>query len=191
MKKLILGIVLLLQTTLVQAASDTTYINFIKNQNPYLSDYKAKDILRAVKYYAPRYFTNKKGGTDEGIIWTLSFMAHESSFRNVNGDEGLSIGYMQIQYSTCNLSRRHNGIKRKMNLINRWDNIHCGMGELNRLYEKLDGDWNRITKAYNGGLSSVLYPKRYRKANRMTDVYQKYVMKKRTILRRIIGDLDG
>ena len=192
LKKIIVILTFLVcNTTIAYATSDVAYLNFIKKENPYISEYTAKDILHAVKYYSPRYFKNKKGGIDAGIRWTLIFMAKESNFRNINGDEGLSIGYMQIQVSTCDLSRKYNGIKKKLNLISRWGNIHCGMSELNRLYEKLDGDWDLIAKAYNGGIASVLYPHKYAPANRMTTIYRNGIFRKKQILLKIIQQSEN
>lgn len=126
------------------------YYKFIKNQNRRIPNWKMRQVYTAVKYYNPRYF----GPTDEGIIWILSLMAQESSFRNVNGDEGVSIGYMQIQIPTCEMSRKHNGIKKEMNLHSLWDNIHCSMGELNRLYD-IFGNFKHSIMAYNCGASCV------------------------------------
>jgi len=171
LKKLLISIILLLQTTPAYSTS-TEYISYIKKQNSRISTSRAREIVSAVEYYAPRYFGKEK---EEGTKIALSIMAQESAFRNVNGDDGASIGFMQIQIPTCNDARKFNGIKRRLNLHALWDNVHCGMSEINRLYVKLGGNWDRIIKAYNGGLSSVLYPKRYRKANRMTDEYLRRV----------------
>jgi len=167
--------------------TDEIIYKFIKSQNKYISNYKMKEIVKAIKYYIPRYFGDE-GIYNEGLIWTLSIMARESVFRNINGDEGKSIGYMQIQNPTCNIARKYNGIKRQMNLIALWDNIHCGMGELNRLHEKLNCDWDLTIKGYNGGLSSVLYPNKWRKSNRQTDIYLKLVKEKRDKLLEIIEE---
>ena len=127
------------------------YYKFIKDQNRRLSQKRIEDIYKAVEYFNPRYFGTKN---DDGIIWTLSVMAQESSFRNVNGDEGLSIGYMQVQIPTCDVARRHNGIKRQLNLHSLWDNVHCGMGEINRLHKKF-GNFDLAIMAYNCGASCV------------------------------------
>lgn len=151
-------LLLILFVTVISARADMStiddvvYLKFIQNQNPFISNVKAREILRAVKYYTPRYF----GDDDiEGFEWTLSVIAQESSFRNINGDEGVSIGYMQIQEPTCDLARKHNGIKRDLNLHSMWPNIHCGMAELNRLYDKFDGDFELAIKAYNAGEGAV------------------------------------
>lgn len=175
MKKLVLCLLVLLQTSTAYAVS-SEYVTYIKKNNSRISTSRASNIVAAVEYYAPRYFGKHK---DEGIKWVLSIMAQESAFRNVNGDDGASIGYMQIQIPTCNAARKFNGIKSQLNLHSLWSNVHCGMGEIHRLHSKLGGDWDRIIKAYNGGLASVLYPSRYKKANRMTDVYLKRIKAKR------------
>lgn len=169
---------------------DAVFYEFIKNQNKYISTRKMKDVLRAVKYYNPRYF-GKEGRRNYGLILVLSIMAQESSFRNINGDEGKSIGWMQIQYPTCDLAKKHNGIRKKVNLISRWGNIRCGSAELNRLDENLDGNMRMTIKAYNGGLDSQLEPQKWILSNRQTDTYYKYVTKKREKLLNYIREWLG
>lgn len=205
MSKLIIGILtvtMLLKSSLVigqeiedieqYSIPDKVFYKFIKNQNRHISAHKMKDVLRAVKHYNPRYFGNE-GLYNQGLILVLSIMAYESSFRNINGDEGKSIGWMQIQHSTCYEARKYNGIKKHLNLIARWDNIHCGSAELNRLYENLDGNLDLTIKAYNGGLESVLNPKGWGPANRQTDVYLKFIKRKRMKLLTYIQEwiVDG
>ena len=112
----------------------------------------------------------------------------ESSFVNKNGDEGKSIGYMMVQIPTCDIACKYNGISRELNLIARWDNIHCGMAELNRLHEILGGDWKQVIKAYNGGLGVIYEPKRYAKGLRMTISHLVRVEKKREKLLKMIEE---
>lgn len=131
------------------------YYAFIKKVRPAISNKEMRDIFRAIEYYTPRYF-GINGKFEEGLIWMLSIIAQESSFRNVNGDEGKSIGYGQIQIPTCNEARKYNGIKKQMNLIARWDNIHCSSAELNRLNE-IFGNFEHAIMAYNCGVRCVEY----------------------------------
>jgi hypothetical protein len=129
------------------------YYKFIKKVRPHISDHEMNQILNAVIYYSPRYF----GDDIEGIEWTLSIIAGESSFRNVLGDldKGISHGYMQIQKRTCDETRKFNGIKRKLDLNKLYQNIHCGMGHLSQLHKRYDGNFIYAVIAYNNGYPST------------------------------------
>lgn len=167
------------------------YYDFIKSENPSITDKKTREIFSAVEYYTPRYF-GEHGDVvfEEGLRWTLASIAQESNFENKNGDEGLSIGFMMVQYATCDVARKYNEIQREMNLIALWDNIHCGMAEKNRLHEMFEGDWEKVIKAYNGGPGVITQPNRFRKGVRMTNVHFKRVKKKREKLQRIIDEYE-
>lgn len=201
--KRILATVLLLVCTIVSSPANSeeiqkhstipkeVYYKFIKEVRPHIPTYEMEDIFRAIEYYTPRYF-GEKGVFEESLTWTLSSIARESVFDNINGDEGKSIGYMMVQIPTCDIARKHNGIKRELNLIARWDNIHCGMAEMNRLYEHfaIKGDWEKVLIGYNGGTGVVMYPQKYRKGDRMTKVHLKAVKKYRKRLLEIIEEYE-
>jgi hypothetical protein len=97
---------------------------------------------------------------------------------------------MMVTIPTCDTARRHNVIKRKLNLISRWDNIHCGMAEMNRLYEHpiINGDWELIIRGYNSGTNVLKYPKRYARGNRMNKIHLSRIKKYRNILVKMIGE---
>lgn len=191
MKKLLICLFILLQTTLVQAEetkrhSDIpkeVYYTFIKKVRPSISNREMKDIFRAVEYYTPRYF-GVKGIFEESLTWILPAIAQESTFRNQNGDEGKSIGYMMVTIPTCYGARKYNGIKRKLNLISRWDNIHCGLAEMNRLYvyPGIDGDWEKVIRYYNSGTHVLEEPIKYARGNRMNKKHLKRVKYFRKVL---------
>ena len=197
MKKLIICIALLLQTTLVQAVevkkhSDIpkkVYYSFIKKVRPTISTREMKDIFRAIEYYTPRYF-GVKGIFEESLTWTLPAIAQESSFRNQNGDEGQSIGYMMVTRPTCDVASKYNGIRKKLNLISKWDNIHCGLAEMNRLYvyPGIDSDWEKVIRYYNSGTHVLEDPIRYARGNRMNKKHLKRVKYFRKILLDIIEE---
>lgn len=161
MKKLILFLFILLQTSTAYSAeaakttsiSKEVYYKFIKNQNPRISSTEAKEILSAVQYYNPRYFA--KFG-EEGIKWTLSIIAGESSFRNVKGDldKGVSHGYMQIQQRTADEAAAFCGIRRVFNIDTLWDNVHLGMCHLYQLNSRYNNFMYSII-AYNNGASAT------------------------------------
>ena len=159
------------------------YYKFIKKVRPHISEHEMKDIFRAIEYYVPRYF-GVKGIFEESLTWILPAIAQESTFRNQNGDEGKSIGYMMVTLPTCDTARRHNGIRRELNLISRWDNIHCGMAEMSRLYEHhiIDGDWELVIRGYNSGTKALKYPKRYARGNRMNKIHLSRIKKYREML---------
>ena len=163
------------------------YYKFIKKVRPHISDYEMKDIFRAIEYYNPRYF-GAKGLFEESLTWILPAIAQESTFRNQNGDEGKSIGYMMVTIDTCDTARRHNGIRRELNLISRWDNIHCGMAEMNRLYVHpiINGDWELVIRGYNSGTEVLKNPRRYARGNRMNKVHLSRIKKYRKMLLEII-----
>lgn len=184
MKKLLLGLFILLQTSISYSAEvkETTnipkevYYKFIKKVRPDISTREMKDIFRAITYYTPRYF-GVKGITEESLSWILPAIAQESSFRNQNGDGGTSIGYMMVTRKTCDKARRYNGIRKKLSLTARWDNIRCGMAEMNRLYvyPGIDGDWEKIIRYYNSGTHVLEEPIRYARGNRMNKKHLKRV----------------
>ena len=200
LKKLILCVILLLQTTLVQAAevkkhSDIpkeVYYTFIKKVRPDISNREMKDVFRAIKYYTPRYF-GVKGITEESLSWILPAIAQESSFRNQNGDRGNSIGYMMVTKKTCDKARRYNGIWRKLNLTARWDNVHAGMSEMNRLYSHptIKGDWELVIRGYNSGTHVLENPIRYARGMRMNTKHLKRVKYFRRMLLELIEDYRG
>lgn len=138
-------------TPSISYSNDIAYYQYIKSQNHRISDHEAKKIIKAIKYYQPRYFS------EEGIDWTLSIIAAESSFRNVLGDmdKGISHGYMQIQKPTCDDSRKYNNIKRELDLNTIYGNIHCGMSFLNFLHERYDENFIYAIIAYNNGHNAV------------------------------------
>lgn len=197
MKKLVLGLFILLQTSISYSAEvkETTsipkevYYKFIKKVRPDISNREMKDILRAINYYSPRYF-GVKGITNESMSWILPAIAQESSFRNQNGDGGNSIGYMMVTRKTCGKARRHNGIKRKLNLTARWDNVHCGMAEMNRLYvhSTIHGDWELVIRGYNSGTDVLEDPIRYARGMRMNTKHLKRVKYFRKMLLSIIEE---
>lgn len=163
------------------------YYEFIKKVNPWISDHEMKDTFKAIEYYNPRYF-GVKGIFEESLTWILPAIAQESTFRNQNGDEGKSIGYMMVTMPTCDTARRHNGIKRQLNLISRWDNIHCGMAEMNRLYEHpiISGDWELVIRGYNSGIEVLKNPIRYGRGMRMNQIHLNRIKKYRKMLLIII-----
>ena len=165
LKYFLTTVILFMYTSLCQSAdikrhSDVpkeVYYKFIESENPSLPRYKVVDIFHAVEYYIPRYFgVDGDDVFEEGLVWELSKLAQESSFRNINGDEGKSIGYGQAQKSTCDMAREYNGIKRQLNLIARWDNLHCSAGILNMLHERF-GNFEHAIMAYNCGEGCVKY----------------------------------
>ena len=196
MKKLIIAIILLLpsygfaseiEDIEQHKIPDSVFIEFIKTQNDRISKAKALEIVRAIKYYAPRYFKNETRSIyNEGLTWVFAMIAQESSFRNVNGDEGVSIGYMQVQTLTCMEARRYNGIKVNLNLHALWPNIHCGMAEIHRLHNNTQSDWRLTVKAYNGGLGAALRPLKWKTSNRQTDKHFALVSKRRAKLLKYI-----
>ena len=200
MKKSILCLCILLQTSISYSGEvkETTnipkevYYKFIKKVRPDISTREMKDIFRAIKYYTPRYF-GVKGITDESLSWILPAIAQESSFRNQNGDRGNSIGYMMVTRKTCNITRKYNGIKRKLNLVARWDNIHCGMAEMNRLYAHpiVHGNWELVIRGYNSGTHVLADPIRYARGMRMNAKHLKRVKYFRKMLLRIISKHTG
>ena len=200
MKKLIVCLCILLQTSISysEEVKETTnipkevYYKFIKKVRPDISTREMKDIFRAIKYYTPRYF-GVKGITDESLSWILPAIAQESSFRNQNGDRGNSIGYMMVTRETCNIARKYNGIKRKLNLVARWDNIHCGMAEMNRLYVHsiTQGNWALVIRGYNSGTHVLTEPIRYARGMRMNTKHLQRVKYFRRMLLRIISKHTG
>ena len=148
-----------------------------------------KDIFRAIKYYTPRYF-GIKGITEESLSWILPAIAQESSFRNQNGDRGNSIGYMMVTLKTCDKARKYNGIKRKLNLTVRWDNVHAGLAEMNRLYSHptIHGDWELVIRGYNSGTDVLENPIRYARGMRMNTKHLKRVKYFRQRLLSIIEE---
>ena len=178
----------------IQRQSDIpkeVYYKFIKKVRPHISDHEMKDIFRAVEYYVPRYF-GAKGIFEESLTWILPAIAQESTFRNQNGDEGRSIGYMMVTLPTCDTARRHNGIMRPLNLISKWDNIHCGLAEMNRLYEHpiINGDWELVIRGYNSGTEVLKYPRKYARGNRMNKVHLSRIKKYRKMLLEIIENYE-
>ena len=197
MKKLVFCLFILLQTSISYSTEvkETTnvpkkaYYEFIKKIRPDISIREMKDILRAINYYTPRYF-GVKGITDESMSWILPAIAQESSFRNQNGDRGNSIGYMMVTLKTCDMARKYNGIKRKLNLIARWDNIHAGMAEMNRLYvhPTINGNWELVIRGYNSGTHVLEEPVRYARGMRMNKKHLKRVKYFRQMLLDIIEE---
>lgn len=195
LKKLILCLCILLQATISYSAEvkETTnvpkevYYKFIKKVRPDISTREMKDIFRAIKYYSPRYF-GVKGITEESLSWILPAIAQESSFRNQNGDKGNSIGYMMVTRKTCGKARRYNGIRQKLNLTARWDNVRCGMAEMNRLYSHpiINGDWELVIRGYNSGLHVLKKPTKYARGMRMNTKHLKRVKYFRKMLLDII-----
>lgn len=165
------------------------YYKFIKKIRPYISDYEMKDIFRAVEYYTPRYF-GVKGIFEESLTWILAAIAQESAFQNQNGDKGNSIGYMMVTMPTCETARRYNGITRRIKLTSRWPNIHCGMAEMNRLYEHpiINGNWELVIRGYNSGIKVLEEPRRYARGNRMNKVHLARIKKYRNMLLKIIQE---
>ncbi|MCK5601973.1 transglycosylase SLT domain-containing protein [Candidatus Pacearchaeota archaeon] len=197
MKKLILCLFILLQTSISysEEVKETTsvpkevYYKFIKKVRPDISIREMKDIFRAIKYYTPRYF-GVKGITEESLSWILPAIAQESSFRNQNGDRGNSIGYMMVTRKTCGKARRHNGIKKRLNLTARWDNVHCGMAEMNRLYTNplIKGNWELVIRGYNSGLHVLKEPVKHARGMRMNEKHLQRVKYFRKMLLSIIED---
>ena len=180
MKKLLLFILILFNVSICNA-NDKIYLEFIKSENPRIRMWEAKNIIQAVKYYNPRYFDD-----DEAINWEFSMLAQESSFRNINGDEGLSIGYGMVQIETCNTARNYNGIKRQLNLHSLWDNIHCSMAEFHRLYNYYN-DYEMAVRAYNAGIKNVNSYIKYGVLNNPSrKKHLEYVKKKKRKLDKIM-----
>ena len=163
------------------------YYSFIKKVRPHISDYEMKDIFRAIEHYIPRYF-GVRGLFEESLTYILPAIAQESSFRNQNGDEGQSIGYMMVTLPTCDKARTHNGIRRKLNLISRWDNIHCGLAEMNRLYDHplINGDWELVIRGYNSGTHVLKEPIKHGRGMRMNEKHLNRIKKYRKMLLEII-----
>ena len=148
-----------------------------------------KDVFRAVEYYTPRYF-GVKGIFEESLTWILPAIAQESSFDNIIGDGGTSLGYMMVKETTCNEARKYSGITQKLNLHSRWPNIHCGMAEMNRLYvyPGIEGDWEKVIRYYNSGTHVLEDPIRYARGNRMNKKHLKRVKYFRKMLLDIIEE---
>ena len=181
------------------------YYEFIKSVNPKLSSHDVKGIYKDVEYRVPRYF-GVDGYFEEGLVYTLAMTATESGFRNINGDEGLSIGFLQVTLKTCNTARRYNNIYRELNLIDRGQNIWCGMAEFNRLTEYYDHNWEKAVRAYNAGTGGVRFWEKYKgkdishllkknqkawkKLNFQTERHWKRVSKYRDILLKGIKEYE-
>ena len=102
------------------------------------------------------------GKFEEGLVYTLAMISQESAFQNINGDEGFSIGILQVTLKTCAVAKRYNGIKRDINLIDIGQNLWCGMAEFNRLTEHYDHDWEKSVRAYNAGIGGVTFWERWK-----------------------------
>ena len=165
------------------------YYSFIKKVRPDISDREMKDIYRAIEYYIPRYF-GVRGEFEESLTWILPAIAQESSFRNQNGDAGNSIGYMMVTIPTCEKAKNHNGIKRDLNLISRWGNIHCGLAEMHRLYTYplINGDWELIIRGYNSGTRVLEEPIKHGRGMRMNEKHLNRIKKYREMLLAIIDN---
>ena len=170
------------QITCAEVDCDTAYKKYIKEENPYLQDKDVSEILTAVKYYNPRYFPDDP---ENGIEFTLSIMAQESSFRDgVMGDcdkekeQCDSYSLMQIQAPTAKEAAEYNGIKRDIDLMKMWDNIHMGMGNLNFLHERYEGNWQHTVMAYNRGYDNVDKLIKYRAVHRYITYWNEVKMRK-------------
>ena len=163
------------------------YYKFIKKVRPHIPDHEMKDIFRAIEYYVPRYF-GIKGIFEESLTWILPAIAQESTFDNIIGDGGSSLGYMMVKESTCKEARKFNGIKRELNLYERWDNIHCGLAEMNRLYSYpiINGDWELVIRGYNSGTHVLEEPIKHGRGMRMNEKHLKRIKKYRKMLLEII-----
>lgn len=165
------------------------YYEFIKKVRPDISDREMKDIYRAIEYYVPRYF-GVRGEFEESLTWILPAMAQESTFRNQNGDEGKSHGYMMVTKPTLKLAKKHNGIKRNLNLISRWDNIHAGLAVMNMLYVHplINGDWELIIRGYNSGTRVLEEPIKHGRGMRMNEKHLNRIKKYRKMLLALIDN---
>lgn len=164
-----------------------SYYKFIKGENSKLSRSTIADIYHALEYYTPRYFGTKNNITFENALsWMLAVIAQESSFRNINGDEGKSIGYGQIRITTCDEARKYNGIKRKLNLIARWDNLHCSYAEIHRLFNIFE-NIEYAVMAYNCGEGCVKYWIKKGLIEKKKKNYLNKIKKKRQKLLKIIN----
>lgn len=144
-----------------QTNCNEAYLKFIDEKNPRLNKKVAKQIVSAVKYFAPRYF-GEGASLEVGTEMTLSIMGVESNFKpdalgDVDHKDGPAYSLMQILGPTAEKAKKYNGIKAKKDPMALWDNIHLGMAEINRLHEKFDGNWQATVTAYNRGWSAVDY----------------------------------
>ena len=151
--------VLMSRVDCTQTNCKEAYLKFIKEKNPRLNKKTAREIVAAVKHFAPRYF-GEGNVLEVGTEITLSIMGVESHFDvNALGDldykDGPAYSLMQILEPTAEKAKEYNGIKAKKNLMGLWDNIHLGMAEINRLHEMYDGNWQATVTAYNMGPDNV------------------------------------
>lgn len=142
-----------------QTNCNEAYLKFIGEKNPRLNKKIAKEIVSAVKYFAPRYF-GEGVSLEAGTEITLSIMGVESHFEpDALGDldykDGPAYSLMQILEPTAEKAKKYNGIKTEKNLMSVWDNIHLGMAEINRLHERYKGNWQATVTAYNMGPENV------------------------------------
>lgn len=168
------------QITCAKVDCDTVYKKYIKEENPFLKDGEINRILTAVKYFNPRYFHEDP---ENGVEFTLAIMAQESSFRDgVMGDcnekQCDSYSLMQIQIPTAEKAAEYNGIKRDVNLMQMWDNIHLGMANLNFLHERYEGNWQHAVMAYNRGHENVDKLIKYRAVHRYITYWNEIKMRK-------------
>lgn len=123
-----------------------------------------KELVERKYYRIPEEFTAIGGDFPEEIqdfLWeiceerNLDFyiltaqIEAESSYKsNTIGDNGASIGYMQIQKKWHKKRMESEGVD---DLHNPKANIKVGTNYLKELYEKYEGDWHKTLMAYNMG----------------------------------------
>lgn len=77
----------------------------------------------------------------------MALIKTETEFEWIVGDEGCSVGYMQIQPEWWSAYAEEN----HLNIYEPLDNIHLGIMILVDAVEQNDGDLNRALKQYNSG----------------------------------------
>lgn len=113
----------------------------------------------------------KKYGISTNVV--LGVMKVESNFNiKASGDEGHSLGLMQIQ------KRYHTKRMKKLsanNLLNAYDNATVGVDYLAELYKNNNKNWHKTLMAYNGGQA---YANRNVKKGIYSSKYSRKVMDK-------------
>ena len=113
----------------------------------------------------------KKYGISTNVV--IGVMKVESNFNiKASGDEGRSLGLMQIQ------KRYHTKRMKKLganNLLNAYDNATVGVDYLAELYKNNNKNWHKTLMAYNGG---QYYANRNVKKGIYSSKYSRKVMDK-------------
>ena len=128
--------------SVVGAAAETEIAEIVEDRHyTYYTDIGLSFELQTVLQDICREYPDVPYELVLSVIWK------ESLFRNVNGDGGDSIGYMQIKEHYQKERMQRLGLT---DLSIPEENFACGVDMLNDLYSKY-GDWHKALICYNYG----------------------------------------